>query len=360
MTDAGITALCVSVDHLGNKNEALGQCKSIIKLRTKGTQVTNSGIQVAVRNLPDLAFCDMASIQVLTDMHRQDFLNKELLEIPKYSFISLKLKKQHSSPYTSGSLKMVVSFCPSLLKVHITAITGLKDADLLCLIAVTKLCELIIKGCEDSNEITFEDGVIPLLEAKGGNLNVLKLQDLSIPINISIVTELCPNLHALFLTGNRKYTTSMGDSSQPKRIKFEMLKLKNLVKLCLGSCCSTCRGPNSCIPSENLTFLLSSPLLVEVDIRNCDTLTDDVLLTAAKLNPFLHLEELILGGCQSITNKGVDVFMQENGIKKVFLIGCSKLTLGNIVEWKVKAVEKDWNLMLCCFLLQGVHSHENA
>jgi hypothetical protein len=351
VTDAGIAALCVSVDHLGNKNEALGQCKSIVKLWTNGTQVTSSGIQVAVRNLPDLEFCDMASIQILTEMHRQDFLSKELQETPKYSFIYLKLKKNYSSPYTSGSIKMVLPLCPSLLKVHITAISGLKDADLLSLIFVERLCELIIKGCDDSNEITFEGGVNPLLEAKGRTLNVLKLQDLRIPININAVSELCPNLQVLTLAGNREYTTSKWDFSQSKRIKLDIPKLKNLVKLCLGSCCASCRSRNSCIPSDYLTFLLLSPLLAEIEIINCDTLTDDVLSTAAKLNPFLHLEDLILGGCHSITNKGVDVFIRENAIKKILLIGCRKLTLDNVVKWKIEAVKKDWNLMLACVVI---------
>ena len=360
VTDFGLASLCVSVDHLGNKNESLGRCKSIVKLWTNGTQVTNSGIQVAIRNLPELEFFDMASIQILTEMNQRDFRSKEKLAILKYSFVYLKLKKKYSSPYTSGSLKMVLALCPSLLKVHITAIAGLKNADLLCLVSVERLCELIIKGCEDSNEITFDDGVIPLLEAKGRNLKVLKLQDLGIPININTICERCPNLNVLSLTGNRKYTTSTWDPPRPKRTKLDIPKLKKLVKLCLGSCCASCRGPNSCIPSENLAFLLLSPLLVEIDIRNCDTLTDDILLTAAELNPFLRLEELILGGCHSITNRGVNVFMQENGIKKVLLIGCSKLTLDSIVKWKNKAVQKDWNFMLGCVVFQELPRAENA
>jgi hypothetical protein len=361
VTDVGLASLCVSVDHLGNQNESLGLCKSIVKLWTNGTQVTNSGIQVAIKNLPELKYCDMASIQILAEMHQRDFQSKEQLEIPKYSFVDLKLKEKYSSPYTWGSLKMVLSLCPSLLKVHITTIAGLRNADLLSLISVERLCELIIKGCEDSSEITFDDGVTPLLEAKGRNLKVLKLQDLDIPININTICELCPNLDVLALTGNRKYTTSTWNSSRPKRIKLDIPKLKNLVKLSLGSCCASCRGPspNSCIPSENLAFLLLSPLLVEIDIRNCDTLTDDVLLTAAQSNPFLHLVELVLGGCHSITNRSVNVFMQENGIKKVLLIGCSKLTLDNIVTWKNKAIQNDWNFMLGCIVFQELPIPEN-
>jgi hypothetical protein len=58
-----------------------------------------------------------------------------------YSFVDLKLKEKYSSPYTWGSLKMVLSLCPSLLKVHITTIAGLRNADLLSLISVERLCE---------------------------------------------------------------------------------------------------------------------------------------------------------------------------------------------------------------------------
>jgi hypothetical protein len=85
VTDVGLASLCVSVDHLGNQNESLGLCKSIVKLWTNGNQVTNSGIQVAIKNLPELKYCDMASIQILAEMHQRDFQSKEQLEIPKYS-----------------------------------------------------------------------------------------------------------------------------------------------------------------------------------------------------------------------------------------------------------------------------------
>jgi hypothetical protein len=102
VTDVGLASLCVSVDHLGNNNELLGLCKSIVKLWTNRTQVTNRGIQVAIENLPALEYCDIASIQILAEMHQRDFRSKEQLEIPKYSFVDLKLKKKYSSPYTWG------------------------------------------------------------------------------------------------------------------------------------------------------------------------------------------------------------------------------------------------------------------
>ncbi|EFX68099.1 hypothetical protein DAPPUDRAFT_229018 [Daphnia pulex] len=154
VTDVGLASLCVSVDHLGNKNEFLCLCKSIVKQWTNRTQVTNSGIQVAIENLPELEYCDMASIQISAEMHQRDFRSKEQLEIPKYSFVDLKLKKKYSSPYTCGSLKMVLSLCPSLLKVHITTIAGLRNADLLSLISVERLCEQNTGVCGYFFELT--------------------------------------------------------------------------------------------------------------------------------------------------------------------------------------------------------------
>ncbi len=348
MTDAGIAALCVSVDHLGNKNEAIGQCKSIVNLWTNGTEVTISGIQVALQNLPVLEFWDMVSIQILIQLHKKDFLCKKLVDIPKYSFNYLQLESwKPNTPfyrYISGSLKMVLPFCPSLLEVHINTMSGFKDDDLLCLIYVKKLSKLrIIGNLVDSsvNRITFDDGVVPLLKAKGLTLDLLQIANLNTPININIVTALCPNLSSLALEDNQEYISSTWYSSQPKWT--DMPKLEKLVKLFLNDASAS---RNSGIPSKNLALLLSSPCLIEIDISYCKTLTDDVLLTIAKLNPFLRLQKLSLLACCSITNKGVDVFMQENEIKKISLCFCRGITKDDIHKWESKAVEQKWDLEL--------------
>jgi hypothetical protein len=346
VTDVGVEALCVSVDYMGKTNETLGQCKSIVKLETIGTEVTIKGIHIGLKNLPNLISWDMVSFQTLIEMQSQMDLRKEFVEIPKCFSKCYELEygdqrsygNQHSlAPYSSGSLKMVLPFCPFLSRVHITTLSGFMDADLLCLVYLEKLRKLEIHGCELStgNEITFDDGIIPLLQAKGPNLIELKLTKLQTPINISTVTELCPNLHTLYLSKNHIYTSN-SSMFQPK---FEMKKLELLDIESLRSCDKSCE-----IPSENLAFLLSSPLLKIISVELCDTLTDDHLLKIGKVNRSLW--SLHLRGCNSITEKGVNVFMQENEINRVFLISCRNISQYDAIKWKREALQKNWELYL--------------
>ncbi len=329
VTDAGIKALCVSVDHLGNANEALGQCKSIVKLWTIDTQVTIFGIHIALKNLPNLIYWDMVTLQTLIEMHEQMDLEKEFVEIPKCFSNCSELKHRHQhSAYTSGSLKMVVPFCPFLSKVRIHTKPGFKDADLMYLVYLEKLSELGIIGCELGNEISFDYGIIPLLKAIGRNLINLNLAHLRTPINITAVGELCPNLQKLSLLKNHIYTSII----QPK---FEMKNLKEVSIFDLKSCE---------IPSENLAFLLSSPLLQRITVDHCDALTDDHLLRIAKVNPFL--KALNLQYCNSITEKGVNVFMQENEISFVHLHDCRNISPSAKIKWEREALQKNWNLLV--------------
>ena len=324
MTDAGIKALCVSVDHMGKANEALGQCKSIVKLWTIDTQVTIFGIHIALKNLPNLIYWDMVTFETLIEMHEQMDLEKEFSEIPRcFSNCSQLEHRDLDSTYTSGSLKMVLPFCPFLSKVEITTKPGFKDADLMYLVYLEKLSELEIEGCQSGNEITFDYGIIPLLKAIGRNLTNLRLILLRTPINITAVGKLCPILQKLFLYANRIYTSMV----QPK---FEMKKLKDVfITFCE-------------IPSENLAFLLSSPLLQSISVRQCDALTDDHLFSIAKVNPFLKV--LSLTGCNSITEKGVNVFMQENEISVMHLTSCRNISQCAIMKWKREALQKNWDL----------------
>nr|CAH0099456.1 unnamed protein product [Daphnia galeata] len=327
VTDVGIKALCVSVDHMGKANEALGQCKSIVKLWTIDTQVTIFGIHIALKNLPKLIYWDMVTFQTLIEMHEQMDLEKEFVEIPRcFSNCSELEHRCQYSAYISGSLKMVLPFCPFLSEVRITTRPGFKDADLMYLVYLEKLSKLVINDCHGGNEITFDYGIIPLLKAIGRNLIDLDLIQLRTPINITAVGELCPNLQKLFLCDNRIYTSML----QPK---FEMKKLKDVSIYYLKSCE---------IPSENLAFLLSSPLLQRINLKQCDALTDDHLLRIAKVNPFLKV--LSLRDCNSITEKGVNVFMQENEISKMHLSSCRNISPCAIMKWKREALQKNWDL----------------
>jgi hypothetical protein len=66
-----------------------------------------------------------------------------------------------------------------------------------------------------------------------------------------------------------------------------------------------------CIPREHLISLLSSPTLVKIDIKGC-TLNDNILHIVARIHKFNSLKQLNICRCHSVTEKGIDVFMNAN------------------------------------------------
>nr|CAH0107579.1 unnamed protein product [Daphnia galeata] len=162
----------------------------------------------------------------------------------------------------------------------------------------------------------------PLLIEIGNSLEILNLSFIS-GIIIWFIAESCPNLCSLTLNGNVNYITTERPSMNKKPII-----LKDLIHLCLFGAVS-CTFPyrsNSLtfphpIPREDLSLLLSSPLIVSLSICGCDTLTDKVLLNASKLHQFQNLNRLSIAYCNSFTSTGlVSVFLKEtNPLRKIFI-----------------------------------------
>ena len=126
--------------------------------------------------------------------------------------------------------------------------------------------------------------------------------------------------------------------------------LKKLCALCIRIVClydgvdfSTC---NNFIQSEILVILLSSPLLKEIDMYNCETLTDDVMLAVAKVNNFKQLEELSFVNCRFVTEKSIGLFMHDdNALKKIYIYG-KKISKRDEQRWKNQAIQKNWDLTI--------------
>ncbi len=345
VTDAGIQRLCGDAHHLGEESGRIdymwdnGKCKSIQILRVKGTSVTKKGIQIALLNLPSLRVLRHELVlEVLSDMHQLAFESNNLPLIPKYSLIEIAV----ASPYTHGSLGLALLLCPSIINVKIKGIiSGFLNSDLLELLSVASLCHLHISACP---EVTFYDGVIPLLKVHGNLLESLKLKTFN-DVDFHSIFELCPNLNSLSIDNCVCCEIPVGvqDSSvRWKRIKVERPILKNLEVL---------RLIYSSLNPESLLLLLSSPSLRGLEITGCFELTDGILETAALLHDFRNLEELEVAFCDSLTKKGIDLLMSDkNSIKEMTLLfnhtHSELLTAENMNEWKEKSKQKNWELKL--------------
>lgn len=345
VTDAGIKGLCLSIDDLGKEDKRLGQCKLIHKLMVSYTKVTQKGIIIALENLPILkVFECCSSVQALAEMHLAPY-EDNIPDIKKYSLIDLHCTNESfCTPYKSGSLGLASLLCSSVMKVRIVTQEGLTDIDLLGLLSLENLREFSLGGGEEC-EITFDGGVAPILEAFGNSLTSLTLAELPC-VNIRAITEYCPNLRFLFLVMNHSYTMAWPEEERrpfsPKPIKTEpiLMKLESLHLVCVSHLLST-----SVIPSESLPSLLSSPQLVHLYVKDCVTLTDEVLKKAA--NHFQNMEHLELEQCNSITKLGVDSVMNDsNPLRVIKLWECRSLSRQNVCDWNKKANKKKWQVSI--------------
>lgn len=334
ITDIGVKGLCDGATrNLGSGGDGLGLPKSLLKLGSILTSITHAGIQIILENFHSLQVWDIATVQNLTEIHKEVFLNQKL-EIPKYSLICLEISPFAS--YIPKALGFVLSLCPSVIQVEINSYEGLTDSDLLDLLSLKNLRKFIMSGDYPSNgNVTFGGGVTPILKAFGNSsLKELSLSTLS-DVNILVITQLCPNLHSLVLSNCLSYFTA---KLVKEWVKTEPEVLKQLEKLELFG---------SGIPREHFILLLSSPLLVEMKIMYCTTLNDDVLLKVAGIQTFSNLEELVVSSCRNVTEKGIDIFMNaQNPLKKIVLDMCDEISKSNVECWERQAKKNNWQLLI--------------
>ena len=326
MTDAGIKGLCLSIDNQGMKDERVGQCKSINTLNIRYTKITERGIQIAFENLPELKkLFSCFPIEVQADLS---------VQFPQYSLTCLECSTCDYCPtYKIGSVGLAASMCSSVTKVIIELQEGITNVELLGLLKLKNLCELSITGEYAVAEITFEGGVAPLLKAFGKSLTLLKLEHFESEADIGIIFENCPVLSTLHLNHiNIRESEFLRSQKILSKLKF------------LTVSCDSDYDP---FPSYYLTSLLSSPELSEISIRFSNSLTDQVLLDAAKRNQFCKLEELEIVSCHNVRNKGIDIFFSDqNSLKVIHLTECKLITKDDEEVWGALIKDKNWQLNL--------------
>jgi hypothetical protein len=201
--------------------------------------------------------------------------------------------------------------------------------------------------------LTFNGGVVPLLKAIGIMLKRLKLENLK-NVNIETVVEFCPNLLKFCLIDNLSYTTSCQKVQKSvifqlsKEISmFQKLRILNIEILQFEEFILTgLSSSDHLMKLETLVLLLSSPLLSNITILSCDSLTDHVLFAAAKLHHFQNLEILLLQNCHYVTKLAIDILMQDGNIlERVELNDCMNVSSEKNMQDRVsQAKKKNWVL----------------
>ncbi len=313
----------------------MGLHKSLLKLGSYGTEITNAGIQLGLETFRSLKVWDIVTVKILAGIHK-DFLNRSQ-EIPKYSLMNLAIASH--CDYIPKTVGFVLSLCPFLIEVEIHIVRGLTDSDFLSLLSLEKLRKLKLVGDYENSSVTFHGGVTPILKAFGNSsLKTLSLSNLC-DVNIQVIAQLCPNLHSLVLF-ELSYSNKKLDEEW---FKIEPQVLKQLEKLRLTSE----EEPSITIPRKHFILLLSGPSLVKIDIDNFCPLNDGVLQEVVRVQKFHRLENLEVKECHNVTEKGIDIFMNaQNPLKKIVLHRCRKLTKKNFEHWEKQAKMNNWQILI--------------
>ncbi len=92
-----------------------------------------------------------------------------------------------------------------------------------------------------------------------------------------------------------------------------------------------------------LNFLLSFPVLIEIDIKPCDALTDEFLQSAVSFHKLKNVKNFTLSFCHYVTKRGIDALMTNNNcVKEIRIKCCDNLTHENAYEWHLQAKKENW------------------
>jgi hypothetical protein len=346
VTDSGIQWLCGEADYPEIGNEKSGLCETLKRLDLICTSVTQRGIQMALTHLLSLEIINhYDTLEALVKLAQSAVVSKRV-DCCYDKFSASVLHTSPNKPYLHGSLQVALSMCNSLTRITIYATKGLKDSDLLCLIDIKVLRGLKILRSDSNalNEITFDGGVCPLLKVVGNSLAFGT--DCFDSICIPTIAELCPNLTAIYFNNIRGMLQNELNLLQMEKNPTIFKKLTYVH--CVWS-----------FPSDILLFLLSSPLLEDIQFFYCQTLTDEVLRNAANFHGFHKLEILDLRDCNVVSEYGINALLVENiPLKKIILKSCKNLGSKTHSNWLSLIRQKNWNLK--CFFFKITCLFSNA
>jgi hypothetical protein len=193
------------------------------------------------------------------------------------------------------------------------------------------------------SSVSVRGGVIPLLQARGHTLETFSLSMEVTSEEVYLIIQCCPNIRRLRLFSE---STDL-DTPEPvvgDRVHSSLCSPKEVIPLRILEVFSLSSGsPNAIfvISRKLLLLLLSSPALTDISINRCFTLDDQIIEEACSRNSFKYLTRLWLSGCSNVSQKGIDLFLNEaNPLDEISLKNCGNV---NLERMRTMAQEKHWN-----------------
>lgn len=336
VSDSGIRYLCIEAD-----NFVSAGCKRLVSLFVRHTQVTLSGIQTAIDNLPELKYLDH---EQLTDSENQNSSPSAMnsVHLPLTALTSF-LCRGDGVAYFKRSLHFTAdiqlesqSFEDSLSNHDLSTMVdpmarfGLGD----------RRNEAVVNAPASIDQqalVTFARGVVPFLVRFGSKIKTLQIVGLD-SVDISLVLQYCPQLSYFALDRNVSYIHSRGFTGDSRTTAI--------------SRCETFiyRGLRSSdIDSGSLFEILLSPHLKDIRLSKCQSFVDTIVIDCFRAHQFKNIENLDIRTCHRLSDFVFrSVFLAEsNSIRSVRLMHCRQLNSPeNEDDLKRLVKQQNWNLEL--------------
>jgi len=299
----------VSDDGIALLATSLPLQESLNVLKLENTSVTQAGIYLVLENLGNLINLESGELEDYLYSMQSFFCKSNLLDAalaspyPKH----FKLRKLCLSLNRFQENKLSIFYVISLLfpeleEIKIHSLHPAEQENLHCLAHLHKLRSLLT-GCLPLQTL------VPLFSSLGSNLTSFSciFYDRSgQSINMSVVSQLCPNLEFLLVSGNSLVYDAISPSS-----------LAGLKQVMINV--------HAFIPRQIWQHIFRTCLKIKiVEFTKCEDLTDDSLEQILNSNPtvFSSLEKFNIKGSHShdvqLSNRTVDAIKQRSkGIKYI-------------------------------------------
>ena len=339
--------------YAGDENDIAGHCKSIISLNIKDTWVTNVGTRLVIKHLPNLVDfkcddCVTALAQIFQEESSGVGRQSDEMTVRTFGLLNFNciygIDFRHDLrypplPYVSGRLASAAQLCPFVVHVEFVLanddISNFMDEDLRALLHLKNLRHLSLDTVWD---ISFNGGLLPILEKFGPNsLESLKLKYFP-DVNFGPIVEHCKKLRSLYLKEITEYNTSQ---AVPQWRPHHQLP-------CLEDLRVTQMEDDEEIASADLSFLLlSSPELVTLKFKGLNGTDDQVLDRAALHHGFPRLNRFKIGYCENFSERAIDLLLTlSNPLKELNIDSCVRLTMTHLEAWHKKILDNNWDTLI--------------
>ena len=316
VTDMGVMSLCVSFDPKHPKVEKL------LKLDIAFTAVSYKAVEIVLCNckrLQILHYPDTCAAIYYMDA-KGVFESVDYREPLRLQTLNLMMMKEMDCR-PNDSLSISCLRCPFVTKVYIHR--GITDEGVLHLAVLQHLKVLHLTN-DNGEDITFEGGLLPLLQAAGSGLEEFAISEVNL-LDIAVIGHCCPKLRKFICL-----TASFRFASFPMHTHPEITlqegrgaPYQNLEELRLSI-----YNERNDFPAYFLQLiLLNAKRLRELHLVHIQEFSDDLVKSVLEVNPLERLHRLSLDQCNRIGVEPIfDLLLAKNDLVSLSLRCCQELT----------------------------------